>query len=121
MLKVTLKTKSRRELSWTTDANTATLDELRTAIFSNHPDLYDGDTKITIRHPKNLNHPASGPVAIATDVQLRNILVIYIERDLDHLTIEIDTPSKSYSTFSWTEVNDLYGKNRILDYDVFPT
>ncbi|KAF9428283.1 hypothetical protein BGZ94_002871 [Podila epigama] len=49
---------SKRELAWIADPNVTTLQDLRNAIFENFPDLNDDHTTITIRHPKQLNHPS---------------------------------------------------------------
>ncbi|KAG0196583.1 hypothetical protein BGX28_009960 [Mortierella sp. GBA30] len=118
-LRVVIKKNSKRELSWVADANTATVKELQDTIFRDHPDLDDGPLSITIRHQKTFNHPSSIPAQLASDQQLRNILWAYIEDGLSHLTLDLNSPSKSYSAFTWNEVHDEYGKNRIHKYEFY--
>ncbi|KAG0249013.1 hypothetical protein BG011_009675, partial [Mortierella polycephala] len=120
-LKVIIKMESKRELAWIADPNVTTLQDLRSAIFENHPDLKDDHATITIRHPKQLNHPSSIPVAITSDNQFRLILQAYGERNITQLTLDLDSPSKSYSSFSWTEVQEEYGVSQLRNYNVFST
>ncbi|KAF9159339.1 hypothetical protein BGX21_008293 [Mortierella sp. AD011] len=95
--------------SWTTDTETTTIKELERAIYAEYPDREDGEAVLGIVHSRGTpQHETGGIERPSDDAQFRNILEQYRKTNTKTITVALETPTKKYTDFTLTEVNNLY-------------
>ncbi|KAF9405014.1 hypothetical protein BGZ94_003810, partial [Podila epigama] len=90
--------------TYMTDYKQATVDQLR-ELLHEHFEQFDGDDYVEIY----VYHPGSSkPFRLADDMMLRSCLEAARKEGWKNLTISLDSPAKSFSTYTWREVKDQY-------------
>ncbi|KAF8967213.1 hypothetical protein BGZ46_000221 [Entomortierella lignicola] len=91
--------------TYSTDIRLATVDQLR-KLLHQHFEQFDGDEYVQIFA---YQPGVSKPVWLADDIMLRSCLEQAKENDWKNLTISLDSPAKSFSTYTWKEMVEQYG------------
>lgn len=91
--------------TYSTDIKLATLDQLRTLLHE-HFEQFEGDEYVQIYA---YQPGGSKPSWLADDTALRSCLQQAKENDWKNLTISLDSPAKSFSTYTWNEMMEQYG------------
>ncbi|KAG0206747.1 hypothetical protein BGX33_007238 [Mortierella sp. NVP41] len=100
-----IKPEKRPSFGWSTDINTATLDDLKRYRLDELFPQYAHDTclQILLYHGE---HPA--PEHLRDDKHLRLLLKIAKASSKTQWTVSFETPSKSFSAWTWKDVCDEY-------------
>ncbi|KAF9155884.1 hypothetical protein BGX21_005445 [Mortierella sp. AD011] len=91
--------------TYATDIKLATIQQLRT-LLHHYFEQFDGDDFVEIFA---YQPGSSKPAWLSDDVALRSCLQQAKENDWKNLTISLDSPAKSFSTYTWNEMMEQYG------------
>ncbi|KAG0250491.1 hypothetical protein BG011_008312 [Mortierella polycephala] len=94
--------------TWTVDANTATLEQLRLSVDSAFPGRLDGSETITIHHSSSPGDIRKPREPVAADDQLRQILWFNIHAGIHDLIVDMETQSRNVDSYTIADVNKLY-------------
>ncbi|KAG0219388.1 hypothetical protein B0O80DRAFT_429098 [Mortierella sp. GBAus27b] len=105
---VNLQTFCHTRFTWTTDITRASLSELRGTISVIFPNLLDGTETIAVVHNKRSESLNQGIEGVNNDDQLRTILRYNVESGILDLTLDMVTPLRPLSSYTFADVNRMY-------------
>ncbi|KAG0196207.1 hypothetical protein BGX28_010424 [Mortierella sp. GBA30] len=111
--KVFVKGVTRRNVSWTTDIRTATLDELRQHLRHAFGDIEDNTDNVTIHHHAAIKHGPNTIEPISSDISLRSTLGLYAMKGVMTLTFELGVAAKAFSHLNDNDLANRFGEDSV--------
>ncbi|KAF9344265.1 hypothetical protein BGX26_004589, partial [Mortierella sp. AD094] len=94
---------------WTADAETTSIKELTRSIYLEYPEREDGEVILAIVHPRGTpQYEGGGTERLSDDQHLRNVIKQYRKTNMRTLVVSLEMPTKKFTDFTLTEVNNLY-------------
>ncbi|KAG0258557.1 hypothetical protein BG011_003224 [Mortierella polycephala] len=95
--------------SWTTDTKTASIKGFLESIYIEYPHREDSHAVLAIIHPRGAPQYEGGETKYPSDdEQFRGIIRRYLKTNTRKIIVALETPTKKYTDFTLTEVNNLY-------------
>ncbi|KAG0213676.1 hypothetical protein BGX28_003830 [Mortierella sp. GBA30] len=108
----------RNEFVWTTDADLTTLSDLQTIISRMISKPLDASEMITVQHSRTFTESEQPREPVTSDGHLRRIIWCNIRAGSHDLVVDLETPSKTFSSYTIADVSHLYALSTSLCPDM---